>query len=204
MCTDKSDCSLRKRHLNWSYALLCSAILYYRHWNQVLLVRSWLDQFFSWLAQHGAIYACLVCSTSYKWKLLCSYLFQVRQENFLTISLHMHFTLLYWYIFNEGSFPGSVWVFSSFLHKEHNGWLASSPGRSQILSHHTREKSVLQGWRIKSGSALGTRLAANYTSNEEMMKTILNIINETQDWSVTKNKVWSWRTSVAMWTYAPK
>ena len=119
-------------------------------------------------------------------------------ENFLTISLHTHFTLLYWYVFNEGSFPGSAWVFSSFLHKEHNGWLASSPGRSRILSHRTREKLVLHGCRIKFGSALGTRLAANYTSNEEMVKTILNIINETQDWSVTMNKVWSWRTSVAV------
>ena len=51
------------------------------------------------------------------------------------------------------------------------------------LSHHPREKSILHGCRIKSGSGLGTILATNY-ANEEMktfrhcLKTSLH--NETQ------------------------
>ena len=41
--------------------------------------------------------------------------------------------------------------------------VAPSPGHSQILSRSRREKSVLlHGCEIKSGSGLGTRLAAQY------------------------------------------
>ena len=84
--------------------------------------------------------------------------------------------------FSEGLFPSSGQVFSSLLHKEHSWWLASSPGHSQILCHRLQEKSVLNGYRIKSGSGLGTRLATNYAPKHRPSH---------QEWRI-------WRASVTM------
>ena len=112
----------------------------------------------------------VVVVASYRCTLQCSYLFQVRQEDFsFPHILHnsptlLNFLLLYWCVFHEGLFPSSGRVFSSLLHKEHSWWLASSPGYSQILSSIRGEPIFLKGGKIKSDALVHLRISTEYLS----------------------------------------
>ena len=95
----------------------------------------------------------------------------------------------------EGLFSSSAWIFSSFLHQECSWWLVSSQGHSQILSCSHGEPIFLEGSEIKSGSALGMRLATNYAPYEEVMKTLSHCLETSLHRKRTNTQEESWEVS---------